>query len=98
MKYVQLGHDDRRTCDSYTGKDPAPEGKPMPHPQPQVIGMFGCQKTIKNQQTTNPPRFPVPGNPGRCQVFAEEINTLRTGFECLDRRDRQVGDWDGMFL
>ena len=80
MKYVQLGHDDRRTCDSYTyGKDPVAfrEGKPMPHPQPQVIGMFGCQKTNKkptknqqttnkpptnHQQTTNPPLFPVPGS------------------------------------
>ena len=24
------------------------------------------------------------------QVFGEEINTLRTGFECLEREDRQV--------
>lgn len=26
----------------------------------------------------------------KLEVFAEEINTLRTGFECLDRRDRQI--------
>lgn len=26
----------------------------------------------------------------KLEVFAEEINTLRTGFECLERRDRQI--------